>query len=780
VTEAAGAARFIGKPVPRREDRRMLTGHGRYVADVALPGMLHAAFVRSEVARGRVVHLDVEAARNHPGVHAVYTAADLNAATGPMWATMYEGAPGPPLRPLAGEDVRFVGDALAIVVADDRYVAEDAAALVELDIDPLDAVIDVEAALTGNELVHPELGTNLAAEVDTLDEGAWQAICDGAAHVVTRTFHQGRATNVPMEPRGLVVDWDPWVPELRVWSSTQNTHEVRAAAARVLGVPEHQVRAMSGDVGGGFGMKIFLTPDEVCVVLAAHRLQQPVQWIEDRRENLLAAGHARDDRATISLALDADGHLLGVRVEHLEDVGAFPVGGTGSSIGTINRLLPGPYRIPRFFYSGRAVYTSTCGRTAYRGPWVMETVIREQALDHAARELGIDPLELRRRNVLQPDELPHTAASGAVLDGITPAECLELVASLIGYDEFRREQASARGGGRFVGVGLSMFVEPTGMGAGLLGTDGAVLRITPTGVVNVHLGTGSTGNSLETTIPQIVAEHLGCALDDVVFHQGDTASSPWGHGSGGSRAAVVSGGAARSAALELHDRVVRIAADLLEAAPEDLEVAEGVVAVRGTPTRTVRLADVANHVHRRPEQIAEERLRSLEVAVRFRPPKPYTWSNAAHACTCEVDVETGEIRLVRYAVAEDCGTIINPMVVDGQIAGGVVQGIGGALLERFAYDEIGNPLTTTFLDYLLPTAADVPPIECGHIETPSEAPGGFKGMGEGGAIGAPAAVANAVADALAPFGARLTSIPVGPSDVLDLISAGPADRGGAA
>lgn len=766
-----GAARFVGQPVLRREDPRMLTGHGRYVADVALPGMLQAAFVRSETARGTVVGLDVDAARRHPGVHAVYTAADLNRIAGPMWGTMYEGSPGPPLRPLADGDVRFVGDPLAIVVADDRYLAEDACSLVEVEIDPLPAVIDVEAALADEQVVHPELGTNVAAAVRDHDERAWDAVCTQAAHVVTRRFHQGRAGNVPMEPRGLVADWDPWTPELRVWSSTQNTHEVRAACARLLGIPEHHVRAMAGDVGGGFGMKIFLTPDEACVVLAAHVLGRPVQWLEDRRENLLAAGHARADRATISMAFDADGKVLAMRADHIEDVGAFPVGGTASSTSSIRRLLPGPYRVERVFYSGRAVYTNTCGRTAYRGPWVVETLLREQLLDHAARQIGLDPLELRRRNVLLPEDLPYTTAGGALLDNITPAETLDQVVDMIGYEEFRDEQRRARGEGRLLGIGLSLFVEPTGIGAGILGTDQATMRIEPSGVVNVFMGTGSTGNSLETTIPQIVAEHLGCTLDDVVFHQGDTASSPWGHGSGGSRAAVVSGGAARAASLELRQRVLRLAADLLEAAPEDLVLVDSAISVAGSPSRVIGIADVASAVYRRPETIPGDMPRSLEVAVRYGPPNPYTWSNAAHACICEVDPATGVVSLRRYAVSEDCGTIINPMVVDGQIAGGVAQGIGGALLEHFVYDEDGNPVTTTFLDYLLPTAAEVPPIECGHIQTPSVMPGGYKGMGEGGAIGSPAAVANAIGDALATFGAAPTSLPVGPSEVLDLLVA---------
>ena len=775
----AAGGRYVGQSVLRREDRRMLAGRGRYVADVHLPGMLHAAFVRSEVARGRVVRLDVAAARALPGVVAVYTAADLNPAVGPMWATMYIGAPHPPMRPLAAGDVRFVGDSLAIVVAEDRYVAEDAAALVEVDIEPQPAVLDLAAAaaaVPGGELVHPELGTNVAGAVDAVDEGAWGAICAQAAHVVTRSIVQGRAANVPLEGRGMVASWDPWVPELQVWASTQNAHEVRAAAARMLGIGEHQVRVVANDVGGGFGMKIYVSPDEACILLATHRLARPVQWIEDRRENLLAAGHARADEATVSLALDAQGHMLGIRADHLEDVGAFPIGSISSSTGGVRRYLPGPYRIPHVSYRGRAVYTNTGGRIAYRGPWMFETVLRELVVDQAARTLGLDPLELRRRNVLVAADLPYATPTGAVLDAITPAETLEQAAEVLGHAAFRAEQVVARSQGRYLGVGMAMFVEPSGMGAGILGTDEAIVRVEPSGAVNVYMGTGSTGNSLETTIPQIVAEHLGCPIDDVAFHQGDTASAPWGHGSGGSRAAVVSGGAARAASIELNGRIRRIAADLLEAAPEDLDLVDGVVSVRGTPARAVTLADVAAAVYKRPETMPTDVPRGLEVALRYKPDQPYTFSNATHACTCEIDVGTGQVTLRTYVVSEDCGVLINPMVVDGQVSGGVVQGIGGALLERFAYDEQGTPLTTTFLDYLLPTAADVPDIRIAHLETPSRNPGGAKGMGEGGAIAAPAAVVNAIADALAPFGIEPARLPLSPSDVWELIHPSAGER----
>jgi len=747
----------------------MLSGHGRYLADVTLPGLLQAAFVRSEVARGTVTGLDVEAARRLPGVVAVYTAADLNPGAGPLWATLYEGAPGPPLRPLAAGDVRFVGDAVALVIAENRYLAEDAAELVELDIEAGPAVVDLRRAASDEVVVHPELGTNIGGRADTLDDAAWAAVTAAAALVVTRTFHQGRATNVPMEARGVVADWDPWTPRLQVWASTQNPHELRVAYARLLGIGEQHVRVFAGDVGGGFGMKLFVTPEEACVVLAAHRLGRPVQWVEDRRENLLAAGHARHDEATITVAVAADGELLGMRMDHLEDVGAFPVGGTASSTSSIRRLLPGPYKVATAQYSGRAVYTNTCGRTAYRGPWVMETTVREQMLDHVARELGMDPLALRLRNVVQAADLPYDTGTGNVYRCVTPAETIEQAAELIGYDQFRVTQADARRAGRCVGIGLAAFIEPTGMGAGMLGTDQATMRVEPSGVVNVYMGTGSTGNSIETTIPQVVAEYLGCALEDVVFHQGDTDSAPWGHGTGGSRSAVVAGGAARAAALELRTKVLRVAAELLEAAPDDLELTASVVSVRGTPSRTVTLSQVAAMVYRRPESLPADIDQGLEVALRYRPRDPYTWSNACHACICEIDTDTGVVDLQRFVVSEDCGVMINPMVVEGQIAGGVAQGIGGALLEHFVYDADGTPATTTFLDYLLPTAMDVPDIEVGHIETRSNSLGGYKGMGEGGAIASPAAVANAVNDALSHLGVQVAQFPMTPTRVLDAI-----------
>jgi len=772
----ASAGRFVGQAVRRREDPRLLTGHGSYVDDVVVPGLLHAAFVRSDLAHARITRLDVDAARALPGVRAVFTAADVNGAVASMQPTMFQADPPPmpcaPLRPLAETDVRFVGDPIALVVAESRYVAEDACELVEVDYDPLPAVIDAETAADHVGLVHPELGSNVAVQIASPPDPELDAIFESAPHVITETLVQHRHTNVPMETRGVVAQFTPATGDLDVWLSTQNPHEARQTCARALGIPEHHVRVRAGDVGGGFGQKFFTQRDELTVIAAAHHLGRAVKWIEDRRENLIAANHARADRVTVRLALDDDAHLLGVHLDHLEDCGAYPVGGTGGIGPFMAMLFPGPYRVPKLGFRTTAVWTNTCGRGAYRGPWMMETVAREEILDLAARAVGVDPLELRRRNCIHADELPFTTAGGLVLDHVTPSETLEQAVDLIDYDAVRAEQARD-GDGRLLGVGLGLYVEPTSMASGNLGVETATVRVQPSGTVTVHLGTGSHGQSVETTMAQVVAEHLGVELDDVVVVQGDTATAPFGGGTGGSRTAVVAGGAARDASLAVRDKATRIAAHLLEAAPEDLEVEAGRVSVRGTPTRGVSLAEVARVALNAPLELPPDLAPGLDATVTYQAP-PITWSNACHACTVAVDPATGVVEILRYVVSEDCGRMINPMVVEGQIAGGVAQGIGGVLYEHFVYDEDGNPLTTTFLDYLVPTSTEVPTIEFGHVETPSPTPGGHKGMGEGGAIGSPPCVFNAVADALARRGARLTDQPLSPSRILDAL----ADTGG--
>ena len=763
------AARFVGQSVKRREDPRLLSGHGRYADDISLPGQLHVAFLRSDMAAGRIVDIDTVAARALPGVHAVFTGADLNPMSGPLWTTT-NGPPayGPPLLPLAATDVRFVGDPIALVVASSRYIAEDACELIDLHIEPIPAVATLEDAMAaGAPVVHPELGTNVV-DVPCPPDAELDEILATAAHVVARTFAMSRTTNVPMEGRGLVASWDRYAGELRVWPSTQSPHEIKAFAARVLGVAENRVRVEFGDVGGGFGQKMYATREEAAVLLAAKQVGRPVKWIEDRRENLIAANQARHDEATLTVATDADGHFLAATFHLLEGVGSYPPGGgtTGGGM-LVNMMFTGPYRIPKVGFSCRTVFTNTCGKAPFRGPWAIETIAREQMIDAVARHIGLDPLELRRRNVIRQSDLPYTLPSGLVYDIVTPRETLEQAVEMVDVPAFRAEQAAARAQGRHLGLGLSLFVEPSAVGFGAWATEQATVRVDVSGQVEVLMGCGSHGHSLETTIPQVVADHLGCAYEDVVLRQGG--DTPYGPGTGGSRSAVILGGAAQSAATTLREKVVTIAAHMLEAAPEDLDVAASVVSVRGTPSKSVSLAQVAGTAYLNPAALPPDTEPGLEASIRFQPPSPFTWSNACHACICEVDTETGVITLLDYLVSEDCGVMINPMVVEGQIAGGVAQGIGGALYEEMAYDRDGNPLATTFLDYLIPTAAEIPNLQYGHVETPSASLGGYKGLGEGGAIASPAAVANAVNDAIASLGATLNQFPLTPSRVLQAI-----------
>jgi aerobic carbon-monoxide dehydrogenase large subunit len=763
------AARFVGQSVKRREDPRLLAGRGRYADDVTLPGQLHIAFLRSDVAAGRIVRMDTEAARSLPGVRAVLTGAELNPVSGPLWATTM-GPPeyGPQMHPLAQDDVRFAGDPIALVVASSRYVAEDACELIEVEIEPTDAVATLEDAMADRaHVVHPELGANVI-DAPRPPDPELEAALAGAAHVVTRTFAMARVTNVPMEGRGLVAQWDGHAGELRVWPSTQSPHEIKNFAGRVLGIPANRVRVEFGDVGGGFGQKMFPTREEAAVLLAAKIVGSPVKWIEDRRENLISANQARHDIATLTMAVDEEGHFLAATFDLLEGVGSFPPGGgTGAGGMLVSLMFTGPYRIPKVGFSSRTVFTNTCGKAAYRGPWAVETIAREQMVDAVAREIGMDPLELRRRNVIHGSELPYALPSGMVYDLVTVDETLEQAAQKVGWEQLRKEQEAARAEGRHLGLGLSLFVEPSAVAFGPWATEQATVRIDVSGQVEVLVGSGSHGHSIETTIPQVVADHLGCALNDVVVRQGG--DTPYGPGTGGSRTAVILGGAAQSAATTLRQKVVSVAAHMLEAAPEDLEVSGSVVSVAGTPTKAVTFGELAGTAYLNPAALPPGTEPGLEASTRFQPPAPFTWSNACHACLCEVDRDTGMVKLLKFVVSEDCGVMINPMVVEGQIAGGVVQGIGEALYEEMAYDPDGNPLATTFMDYLIPTAAEVPELEYGHVETPSASLGGYKGLGEGGAIGSPAAVANAINDALAGLGVNVNQFPLSPARILQAI-----------
>jgi carbon-monoxide dehydrogenase large subunit len=775
VTHPSSAGRFVGHSIARTEDPRLLTGHGHYVDDVHITGMLHAAFRRSDVARGRITHLDVTAAAAVPGVHLVLVGADLNPHAGVMIPSIFvDGMLGPvgPIRPLAGDDVRFVGDPIALVIADTRYIAEDACDLIDVEIEPLPPQVDYEAVLTSTEVIHPEQGTNVVMEMSTEPSEASRSAWAGAERIIEKSFHQHRYSPVAMETRGVVSVWDPFEQRLDVTISSQNPHEVRLAIQRTTGVPEHRIRVRSGDVGGGFGQKSMCGREELAVILASTLHGLTVKWIEDRREDLIAGYHARQARADCKMGFDAEGRIVAAYMGHLEDTGAYPLGGGASSAMACSQY-PGPYRIPLLDFWTAVVWTNTGGRCAYRGPWQMESVAREQMLEHCARELGIDPLELRRRNVLHRSEMPYTSAGGNVIENVTPEECLEAAAETIGYDAFRTEQRAALAEGRYLGIGTCLYIEPSPTLFAAYSNEPVHIRIHPDGHVDVTLGSGAHGQGLETTTAQLTAEYLGVDFADVTVRQGDTDSSPFGPGTGGSRSGPMIGATVIQAAGILQTKILSIAAQLLEAAVEDLVMERGTISVVGTPSRSVTISDVATMSYQAPYLLPEGVEPGLEVVNRYTSP-PTIWSNACHMVTVEVDITTGVVQLLRYVVAEDCGRMINPNIVEGQITGGVIQGIGGVLFEENAYDDMGNPLATTFMDYLVPTATEVPPIEIVHLESPASTLGGFKGCGEGGAIGAPPAVFNAVCDALASLGVELDRQPLTPTRIWEAIAAADA------
>jgi carbon-monoxide dehydrogenase large subunit len=764
------AGRYVGARVNRIEDVRLLTGRGVYVDNISLPGMLHGRFVRSPFARARIRGIDRSAALAAPGVRFVLTASDLNSGVKEQWHTSIGPAsPETPRPPLAEDEVRFAGDPVVLLVAESPAIAEDAAELVDVDYEPLSPVVDYMTAESADALVHPDHGSNVIGEIAARPASALTQEFASAAHVVRQTIYQQACAPAPMEGRALIVDWTAETGDLTIYAATQAPHEVRLFCSRLLGLPEHHIRVVTRDTGGGFGQKVMVQREEMSLMLAASKVGAPLKWVEERRENLLAAGKSRHEHGSATMAFDAEGHIVAAHVDFVQDCGAYPTPWPVNVAAAAGALFPGPYRVPQAGFSAKTIYTNTVGRTAYRGPWQFESLAREVLIDIAARLMSIDPVELRRRNLLRRDELPYRNPNGMVYDSISPLETFEQALEMLDYKAFRAAQAGARTAGRYLGVGVSNYVEPSTPGWGAYATEAATMRVEPSGKLNVYVAGGSSGNSIETTVVQLAADALGVRIEDVHTIQGDTAVTGFGAGTAGSRSGSMTAGAIRETASILRDRIRAIAAHRLEAAVEDIELADSRASVRGTPSLAVSLADIAQLAYFEPHALPAGLPAGLEASARYAATNASIWVNATHLCTCQVDVDTGRVELLRYIVSEDCGPMINPDVVEGQIAGGVAQGIGGVLYEHLASDDEGNPLATTLMDYLVPSAVEIPPIEYGHIESPSPGPGGFKGVGEGGAIGAPPAVVNAVADALSPFGANLTRLPLSPSRIITLL-----------
>ena len=759
--------RYAGTRAPRIEDKRLLTGHGTFVDDVQRPGMVHACFVRSPFARATINGIDASAALALPGVHAVFTAADLNPDVKEAWhAVAGKDIPDTPRPPLAEGEVKFVGDPVALVIADSRYLAEDAVDLVDVDYTPLPALADFRNAPDSDVVVHEAYPDNVAGGMGGAPPD--EEVFANAAHVVEERIYQQMYVPVPMETRGMVAEWTSTTGELTVWASTQTPHELRAFAARLLGIPAQGVRVIMRDTGGAFGQKVVPMREDMCILLAARKVPAALKWIEDRRENLMSAGQSRHVDGKVRMAFDADGKILAADIDFIQDVGSYPTPYPVLTTAAIGMFFPGPYRVPKASFNYKTVFSNTPGLHAYRGPWQYETLTREMLLDCAARKMGMDPVEVRRINILRRDEMPFFNPNGMPYDNCAPADTFEQAVKILDHEGFRKEQAEALEEGRYLGLGFSAYIEPTGAATGNLATEGATIRMESTGKVNVYVNGGSAGSSIETTVVQLTADVLGANIDDVSTIQGDTAVTPYGAGTQGSRSAPMTAGAVHEAGAILRGQIITIAAGMLGVEAADIELSDSRAAVRTDPDKSVSFADIAYRSYYEPMMLGGVSP-TLEATARFNSSAMIHWANATHVCTCEVDVETGQVTLTRYIVSEDVGPMINPNVVEGQVAGGTVQGIGGALLEHLAYDDAGNPVASTFVDYLLPTATEVPPIEFGHVEIPGPGIGGYKGAGEGGAIGSPPAVINAINDALAPLGVTVTQLPASPAAIVALL-----------
>ena len=665
-----------------------------------------------------------------------------------------------------------------MVLAASRYAAEDGAEAVDVDYAPGDAVSSIEEATAeGAPLVHARATGNLLLDAAMVDHAELDAALDAAAVVVDATFTSGRLTAAPIETRACMAEWDERERRLIVHVSHQIPHLVRTTIADLLGLPEHAVRVITPDVGGGFGLKCVVGREEVLVAAAAARLRRPVKWIEDRFENLTASFHGHEQRHAVRAGFDADGVLLGLEADIACDVGAYSCYPFTCGVEPLMAAteLPGPYRLTRYRARARAVATNKPPIAPYRGvsrPQI--TFVMERVMDLAARRLGLDPVQIRMRNLIAPGEFPYRSASGLVVDEGSYRESLERCAAELGHGSWGARQRDAREDGRLIGLGFSCFSERTAYGTPAFasrrmavtpGFESAHLRMDASGGVTVAVGTLSHGQGHETTFAQIAADELGLRPQDVRVVQGDTDATPFGWGTFASRSIAIGGGAVKRGGAMLAERIARIGAHLLEVSTDDVELAGGAVSVRGAPGRSVTVAEVARVAHHAAHRLPDGSEPGLEVRATFDPPG--TFSNATHGAEVEVDPSTGAVWIRRYVVVEDCGFVINPMIVEGQVHGGVAQGVAAALYERLAYDDHAQPLSGTFADYLVPTASEVPRIEILHLETPSaHSETGAKGMGEGGMIGAPAALANAVSDALAHLGVEVDQLPITPERLL--------------
>jgi carbon-monoxide dehydrogenase large subunit len=773
---------YIGRTVARPNARRLMEGRGRFVDDLSLPRMVHAAFVRSPHAHARIHSIDAEKARASDGVIAVYTGAELAEHVTP-WVgvlTHLKGLRSPPQYPLAVGAARWQGEPVAMVVAESRALAEDACALVEVDYEPWPSACDMERALQPDEpVIHPDFGSNLAWErlVEAGDADA--AFARDDVTLVERTFRFGRHTGVTLEPRAAIFAYDPAEKRLTFHYSGQAPHMMQVILSRHLGLPEENIRVVARDVGGAFGIKVHTYGDEIAVGAAAMLLKRPVKFAADRLESFQSDIHARDHCVKGRIAVDGEGRIQALEIDDLTGIGPFSVYPRTSAIeaNQILNLTGAPYVLPAYRGRARVVFQNKVPMCQYRAvghPIAM--AVAEGLVDEAAAALRMDPAEMRRLNLIADDAYPFTSATGMKFADLSHQAALAKLLQAMGYDRLRAEQRDLRGKGVHRGIGLCSMVEVTNPspmfygvgGAPIASQDGATIRLDASGAVHVASGVTEQGQGTETILAQIAADAVGVALDKVRVTTGDTEITPYGGGTWASRGAGIGGEAALQAGLALKRQILEAAATLLQASPDDLDIADGIIVDAGSGAERMPLGDFARLVYYRGNELPPDLKPELIATRHYRVTAfPFVFTNSAMAAHVEVDAETGFVRILGFWVVEDCGRVINPKLVDEQIRGGVVQGIGGALYEECLYSEEGQLLNANMADYLVPMAAEMPDIVVAHIETPTSASAlGAKGAGEAGTGGAPAAIMNAVNDALRPLGARLDRQPMSPERIL--------------
>src|SRR5437588_387671 len=769
----------VGQAMRRKEDPRLITGRARYIDDMALPSTIWAAIVRSPEAHAKITSIDVSAAQERPGVRAVFTGEDLTDLGGPLpmaWVPPGVEINNPEHWPLAKGTVNHVGDPVAVVLGDDRYGVVDAAEDLVVEYDPLPVVTDPEKALEGGPFVHEQLGTNKVHEW-SLPGGDVEAGLAEADVVVERRVVNHRIAGAPIEPRGVLADYR--AGELTLWSATQVPHFVRLFVALLLGISEEKVRVIAPEVGGGFGQKLQVYGEEVLAAWCSRKLERPVKWIETRTENMAVAHQGRDQIAQVRMGAKRDGTITAFHVRIIADFGAYNMLLTPliPSLGAF--VMGGCYAIPNVQTDIVGVFTNKCPTDAIRGAGRPEaTHMIEVTLDQLAAELGMDPLELRRKNFIPKDKFPAEVATGVVYDSGDYEKTLDRLLEHVDMDAFRTEQEALRSEGTYRGIGFSTYTEicglapsritgPGGGGVQAGGWESALVRVHNTGAVTAYTGSSGHGQGHETAFAQIVADRLGVDPEIVEVVHGDTNAGPEGRNTYGSRSLAVGGEALARCANQVADKAKAIVAHNLEAAPEDIELADGKFSVKGSPDKGMTLAEVAGaaYLHMVPEGMDP----GLEETT-FHDPHNFVFPFGAHACVVDVDPDTGKTNVIRYVAVDTCGNAINPLIIEGQVHGGIVHAIGQALYERVSYDEDGQLVTGTFVDYALPTAAELPSFETDRTVTPSPVNSlGAKGVGEAGTIAASAAVTNAVIDALRPLGSNYINMPLTPMPVWEEI-----------